>query len=142
MPRQLSKWGLKINPKSLKKTILDPHMSFLLFPSSPRVPTRCQNGPSGTKMDASGLQNHSLGHQKKTTIFCSGNKRRFENSHPEASEPTHISADKFNKSKNHTTKTQQPSRPSNRSEPEVLKQCAIVKHCGEANANPTSLDEG
>ena len=81
-------------------------------------------------MDASALPNHSLGHQKKTTIFCFGNKRRFENSHPEASEPTHISADKFNKTKNHTTKTQQPSRPSNRSEPEALKQCAIVKHCG------------
>ena len=62
-------------------------------------------------------------------------RKNAMNPRPEASEPAHISAEELNKTKTQTTKTHHISKPSNRSEPKVLKHCAIVKGCSEAAAN-------
>ena len=48
-------------PKSPQNPIPDPKVSCLLFPWSPRVLPRCQNGPQGAKMEAPGLPNDTRG---------------------------------------------------------------------------------
>ena len=91
-PRAL-KMGSRNHPEIAEDAILDPHVSFLLLPRSPRCPQCAKMISKGAKVEAPALPNHSLGHKMTISFSVSRFEKCFENDHPEASEPAHISTE-------------------------------------------------
>ena len=109
-PKQLSKWGSHMVPKSIKWHFRPPHV----LPAALMV----SQGASECPEWYPGLP--KCRHQaSQITVWCTKhdyqflfrNKKCFENQHPETSEPAHIPAERFNK----THAQQQHSESSNRS---------------------------
>ncbi len=72
--RQAFKTGSQNHAKINRTATLDPHMSFLLLPLSPRVPPRCQNNSQGCKNGCTRPPKSQAGAPQMITIFCVAHK--------------------------------------------------------------------
>ena len=74
VPEKLSKWAPKILLKSLKMRPWIPTCPSCCSQGRPGCPQDAKIALNGAKMEAPGLPNHGLGHQKMITIFFFGHK--------------------------------------------------------------------
>ena len=123
--KTLSEWVPKINKKSIKSKP-GPHRALLCAPQCPRiVPGSSQDRPrdlQDAKVEAPSMPNDTHGHHKPE--IWSQKCRESGNQEPASQ---HTFQQRNSKNEKQTTKTYQTSKPSNRSEPKVLKQSCKYK---------------
>ena len=96
-------------PESIRNSIPDHHVSFLLLPWSPSVSRRCKKGPQDAKVKAPSLPNDKF-ETSQITIYTSNNSYTSKCHEKYLQKPTCLRTFQQDKQNSKQPKTSEPSK--------------------------------